>query len=30
MAAIFEMPQYVAYQKIVVYAFIKPGTIEHA
>ena len=30
MAAIFEMPQYVAYQKNVVYAFIKLSAKSHS
>ena len=30
MAAILEMPQYVAYQKNVVYAFIKLSTKSHS
>ena len=30
MAAILEMPQYVAYQKIVVYAFIKLSAKSHS
>ena len=30
MAAILEMPQYVTYQKNVVYAFIKLGAKSHS